>query len=46
MDIKKIITASVIFMILLAIATAVIIQIKPDMHKAFMLEKIIYKKVK
>ncbi len=46
MDIKKIVTISIIFLVLLAIATVVIAQLKPQMHKSFMLEQIIYKKAK
>ena len=46
MDIKKLITMSIIFIVLLAIATAVIIQIKPQMHKMLMFEQIIYKRAK
>ena len=46
MDIKKIITASIIFIVLLAIATVVIAQIKPQMHKTLMFEQIIYKRAK
>lgn len=46
MDIKKIVTISIIFIALLAIATAIIIQIKPQMHKMIMFEQIIYKRAK
>ena len=46
MDIKKIVTISVIFIVLLAIATVVIAQIKPQMHKTILLEQIIYKRAK
>lgn len=46
MDIKKIITFSIIFLALLAIATIAIIQLKPQMHKMIMFEQIIYKRAK
>ena len=44
MDIKKIVTTSIIFIVLLAIATIVIAQVKPQMHKTIMFEQIIYKR--
>ena len=44
MDIKKIISISIIFIVLLAIATVVIAQVKPQMHKTFMFEQIIFKR--
>ena len=43
MNIKKLVTASIIFIVLLAIATIVIVQSKPQVHKTFMFELIIYK---
>jgi len=46
MDIKKIVTISIIFIALLAIATVVIIKLKPQMHKTILLEQIIYKRAK
>lgn len=46
MDIKKVVTISVIFIVLLAIATVIIAQIKPQMHKTILLEQIIYKRAK
>ena len=46
MDIKKIVSISIIFLVLLVIATAVIAQVKPQMHKTIMLEQIIYKRAK
>jgi len=44
MNIKKLVTASIIFIVLLAIATIVIVQAKPQLHKTFMFEQIIYKR--
>lgn len=44
MDTKKIVTISLIAIVILAIATVVIAQIKPKMHKTIMLEQIIFKK--
>ena len=46
MDIKKVFTISIIFILFLAVATVVITQLKPQMHKTFVLEQIIYKRVK
>ena len=46
MDIKKIFLGAIIFIILLAVATAAISQIKPQMHKTFMFEQIIFKRAK
>ena len=46
MNIKKILTVSIIFIVLLAIATIAIGQLKPQMHKTFMFEQIIYKRAK
>lgn len=46
MDVKKIIIVSAIFMIFLAVSTVVIAQIKPQMHKSFQFQQIIFKKAK
>lgn len=46
MDTKKIITISIIFIVLLAAATATIAIVKPQMHKSFQFQQIIFKKVK
>lgn len=44
MDLKKILKVCVIFLILLAIATGIVIAVKPQMHKMIMFEQIIYKR--
>ena len=46
MDTKKIITISLIFITLLAVATVAIAVVKPQMHKSFQFQQIIFKKVK
>jgi len=46
MDTKKIITISLIFIALLAVATVAIAVVKPQMHKSFQFQQIIFKKVK
>jgi len=46
MDVKKILIVLMVFVILLVMATVVITQIKPKMHKTILLEQIIYKRVK
>ena len=44
MDIKKIVIISIVFIILLALATVIISQIKPQMHKTILFEQIIFKR--
>ena len=44
MDTKKIVTFSLIFIMLLAVATVIIAQMKPQMHKMIMFEQIIFKR--
>ena len=46
MDVKKIIIISVIFFVFLAIATVIVSQIKPQMHKSLQFEQIIFKRSK
>ncbi|MBO6087809.1 hypothetical protein J6P92_05640 [bacterium] len=46
MDIKNLITVSVIFMIFLTAVTVVVINFKPQMHKSVVFEQIIYKRSK
>ena len=44
MDFRKVIKVFIIFVILLAIATGIVIAMKPQMHKMIMFEQIIYKR--
>lgn len=44
MNIKKIIIFSLVFLMLLGVATILIFKIKPQMHKTFLFEQIIYKR--
>ena len=44
MDLRKIIKVFIIFVILLAIATSIVIAVKPQMHKMILFEQIIYKR--
>ena len=44
MNIKKIVSVLIIFIILLTASTIIVSQLKPQMHKMILLEKIIYKR--
>lgn len=44
MDAKKIIIICMIMLIIIAISTAAIINMKPQMHKTFQLENLIFKR--
>lgn len=44
MDAKKITIICTVMLILIAITTAVIINMKPQMHKTFQLENLIFKR--
>ena len=46
MDVKKIIIISIVFIALLAVATVAIAVVKPQMHKSFQFQQIIFKRVK
>lgn len=43
---KKIIIISILAIIMMIIATCTAVALKPQMHKSFMLEQIIYKRSK